>query len=131
MKRTILVMVSCLLASLLIGCASGVYKPGTYAGEGTRRNYGYETAEVTVDRNKITNVTLHRVDNNGQEVNYEEYTGAVFNGQPRPNLKQIRLEQAQQMLQQQSFDVATVTGATDSTQGWKDAVKQALEKAKR
>lgn len=131
MKKILVVITLCLFTSSLLGCASGRYKPGTYVGEGTRRNYGYETAEVAVDQNKITNIVLHRVDTQGQEVNYDDYTGAVVNGQPRPNLKQIRVDQAQQMLQQQTFDVATVTGATDSTQGWKDAVKQALDKAKR
>lgn len=129
MKKLVLLVVVCVLAGSLVACArGGNYKPGTYAGEGTRRTYGYETAEVTVDQKKITKIILHRVEPGGQEVDYEKYSGT---DPSRPNLKQIREDMAREMLDKQTYDVDTVTGATDSSQGWKAAVKQALDKAKR
>jgi uncharacterized protein with FMN-binding domain len=131
MKRILTIAVVLLLAVSLMACSGGKYKAGTYTGEGIHREHGYETADVTVDANKITNIVLHRVNADGTEVNYDEWTGEPVNGKTLPNLKQYRTELAQAMLQQQSTDVNAISGATDSSNGWKQAVQAALDKAKK
>lgn len=131
MKKLLVVATVLLLAISLLACSGGKYKPGTYAGEGEHREHGYETADVTVDANKITAIVLHRLDENGAEVNYDQWTGATVEGRTYPNLKQYRQDLAQAMLQKQSTDVNSITGATESSLGWKQAVQAALNKAKK
>ncbi len=130
MKRTRIVFIGLIallvLASVVLGaCARTKYKAGTYEGASDKRAYGYETAEVTTDANKITQVVLHRRTAEGEIVDYEKYNGTGG----RPDLKQYRLDLAQQMLDKQSAEVDNISGATDSVNGWVTAVKQALEKA--
>lgn len=102
------------------------YNDGTYYGESEHREHGYEAAEVTIEGGKITNIVLMRMTADGEEVDYEEWTGE----NDRPNLKQIREDLAQSMIDNQTYDVDAISTATQSTEAWKDAVKQALEEAK-
>lgn len=133
MKRNkiFFLLLTLLFAISLTACTSDdsedvVYNDGTYYGEGEHREYGYETAEVTIEDGKITNIVLRRMTADGEEVNYEEWTGE----DDKPNLKDIREELAQEMIDKQTYEVDAIATATESCEGWKDAVREALEDAK-
>ncbi len=119
------------LALTLVACGSSdngevTYKDGTYYGEGEHWEHGYEAAEVTIEGGKITKIVLKRMTTDGQEVNYDEWTGE----DGRPNLKQFREDMAKEMIEKQTYDVDTIATATKTSEGWKQAVKNALDKAK-
>src|SRR5690606_30821238 len=99
---------------------------GTYYGEGEHWEHGYEAAEVTIEGGKITKIVLKRMTTDGQEVNYDEWTGE----DGRPNLKQFREDMAKEMIEKQTYEVDTIATATTTSEGWKQAVKNALDKAK-
>ncbi|NLX63013.1 MAG: FMN-binding protein [Tissierellia bacterium] len=129
-NRFFLTLLVLMLAMFLVACGSDssddvTYKDGTYYGEGEHREHGYEAAEVTIEDGKITNIVLKRMTADGQEVNYDEWTGG-----DRPNLKQIREDLAKEMIEKQSYDVDAIATATQSCEGWKDAVKNALAQAR-
>ncbi len=102
------------------------YKDGTYYGEGEHREHGYEAAEVTIEGGKITNIVLKRMTAEGEEVNYDEWTGEG----DRPNLKQFKEDMANEMIEKQTYDVDAIATATQTSEGWKQAVKNALDQAK-
>lgn len=133
MKRAklYLTLLLVVMAMILTACGSDTsedvtYKDGTYYGEGEHREHGYEAAEVTIEDGKIASIVLKRMTADGQEINYDEWTGE----NDRPNLKGIREDLAQSMIDKQSYDVDAIATATQSCEGWKDAVKNALEQAK-
>lgn len=132
MKKTrwYLTLLIVILAVVLTACSSDssedvAYKDGTYYGESEHREHGYEAAEVTIEDGKIANIVLKRMTADGEEVNYDEWTG-----DDRPNLKQIREDLAKAMIEKQSYDVDAIATATQSCEGWKDAVKEALDQAR-
>lgn len=103
------------------------FKDGVYKADGEKRQFGYETVEVTVEGGKITKVDLKRMNPDGTEVNYDEWTGK----DGKPNLKQFREDLAKQIIEKQATDgIDAVSGATDSTKTWIQAVGKALESAK-
>lgn len=106
-----------------------VYKDGTYTAEGDPWQYGKEDATVIIKGGKITDITLRRLDTNGKEVNYNDWTGQTKDNKTYPNLKQYRVDMAKRMIDAQSSEVDTISGATVSTNNWKLAVRRALEKA--
>jgi len=125
------VLLVAVMVMALTACGSNdtgdtTYKDGTYYGEGEHREHGYEAAEVTIEDGKIVNIVLKRMTAEGEEVNYDEWTGE----NNRPNLKQIREDLAQEMIDKQTYEVDAIATATQSCKGWKEAVKNALEDAK-
>lgn len=130
-RRLYLILIVSVMVMALTACGTDksgdtTYKDGTYYGEGEHREHGYEAAEVTIEDGKIVNIVLKRMTAEGQEVNYDEWTGE----NNRPNLKQIREDLAQDMIDKQSYEVDAIATATQSCEGWKEAVKNALEDAK-
>lgn len=107
------------------------YIDGVYEGEGNVWKYGKEEATVVIREGRITCIVLRKLDANGKEVNYDEWTGEEINGTIRPNLKEYRLILAERMLEAQTYDVPPIEGAGVSSESWKLAVKRALQKAKR
>lgn len=104
----------------------GDYNDGTYIGQSEKREFGYEEAEVTIKDGKIEDIVLKRMTPDGEEVDYNEWTGE----DDKPNLKQFKEDVSKNMLEKQSYDVDTVATATETVNGWKEAVKNALEQAK-
>lgn len=107
-----------------------VYKDGTYDAKGDEWKYGNEDATVVINDGMIKSVVLRRLDKEGNEVNYNNWTGKEIDGKLYPNLKQYRLDLADRMIERQTYDVDSISGATISCENWKLAVKRALEKAK-
>ncbi|SHD76107.1 FMN-binding domain protein [[Clostridium] ultunense Esp] len=132
-KVLLAVLVIASLTVTLTGCGSSdnsneevTYKDGTYIGESEKREFGYEEAEVTIEGGKITNIVLKRMTPDGEEVDYDEWTGEG----DRPNLKQFRVDLAEEMIEKQSYEVDAIATATETSEGWKEAVKNSLEQAK-
>lgn len=101
------------------------YKDGVYDVKHKSTKPGYEEAVVTIKDSKIQSVELKRLDANQKEVNYNDWNGT----NDKPNLKQYRIDLAKGMITKQSPDVDVITGATQSSNGWKAAVSSALAKA--
>lgn len=107
----------------------GQYKDGVYSQEEEKGQYGYEAVEVTVEGGKISKVVLKRMNPDGSEVNYDEWTGT--SADKKPNLKQFREDIASKIVENQSTDgIDTISGATDSSKSWLELVGKALEAAK-
>ncbi|MBU5592220.1 FMN-binding protein [Clostridium sp. MSJ-4] len=112
--------------------AKAQYKDGTYKAEGDKWQFGQEDATVEIKDDKITSITLRRLDTNGKEVDYDQWQGQKDEtGKVHPNLKQFRLDMAKKMIDKQSTDVDTISGATVSTKNWKAATQRALDEAKK
>lgn len=109
--------------------AEGKYKDGTYEGKGDPWEYGSEDATVVIKDNKMEEITLRRLDKEGNEVNYDDWTGEEKDGKTYPNLKQYRIDIANEMIEKQTYEVDSISGATVSSDNWKLAVKRALEQA--
>lgn len=132
-KVLLAISIIALLTVTLAACGSSdtsngdvIYNDGTYIGESEKREFGYEEAEVTIEGGEITNIVLKRMTPEGDEVDYDEWTGE----DDRPNLKQFKEDLAEEMIEKQSYDVDAIATATETSQGWKEAVKNALEQAK-
>lgn len=142
MKRLLALFLSTMLIFSFAGCSKKEdkkkessktqYKAGTYTAKGDKWQYGQEEAVVEVKDGKITSITLRRLDNEGKEVDYEKWKGEKDeSGKVYPNLKQYRIDMAKKMMETQSPDVDTISGATVSTKNWKVAVERALDQAKK
>lgn len=113
MKNIKRVLISALALVALTACATS-YKAGTYEGEAT----GYSPdkkikVSVTVDdKSKISEVKVV------EHAETEEIGGVAFE-----TLIKSAIEKG-------SADFDSVTGATVTSEGFKDAIKAALEKAK-
>ncbi len=107
----------------------GKLKDGTYDATGETWKYGNENATIDIKDDKITKITLRRLTNENQEVNYEEWTGVEFEGKVRPNLKEFREEMAKRMIDKQTYSVDAIAGATISCDNWMLAVSRALQQA--
>lgn len=101
-------------------------KNGTYDVKNKSTKGGYEEAIVTIKDGKFENIELKRLDKNQKEVNYSQWDGTKYG---HPNLKQYRLDLAKAMIDKQSANVDTISGATESSNGWKAAVDDVLGKA--
>ncbi|NSW90715.1 MAG: FMN-binding protein [Firmicutes bacterium] len=107
------------------------YKDGTFVGVGDKWQYGNEDATVVINDGKIRSINLRRLDTEGNEVDYDNWTGKEINGKLYPNLKKFRKDLADAMIEKQTYEVDAISGATVSSENWKLAVKRALEKAKK
>ncbi len=105
------------------------YKDGTYDAQGEIREHGSESATVVIENGKIKDIILRRLDTEGNEVDYEQWTGEEVDGKTYPNLKQYRIDLANEMVKEQTYKVDSISGATESSVNWKLAVQRALEKA--
>jgi len=102
------------------------YGDGIYTGESEKREFGYESAEVTIEDGQIADIVLRRMTPEGEEVDYDEWDGQG----DKPNLKQFKDDLAKEMVSNQTYDVDSISTATETSEGWKAAVKEALDKAK-
>jgi major membrane immunogen (membrane-anchored lipoprotein) len=101
-------------------------KSGTYDIKHKSTKDGYEEAVVTIKDGKFENIELKRLDKKEKEVDYNQWDGTKYG---YPNLKQYRLDLAKAMIDKRSANVDVITGATESSNGWKAAVDAAISKA--
>jgi uncharacterized protein with FMN-binding domain len=103
------------------------YIDGVYGSMYQNKQTGFEEAIVTIQDGKIQHVELKKLDDNKNEVNYEEWDGTKWG---HPNLKQYKVDLAKAMIAKQSSEVDVIAGATWSSNGWKAAAANALKNAK-
>ena len=113
MKKISMMTASALMSvALLVGCGSTGLKAGSYTGEGQGNN-GPIKVTVTVAEEKISAVT---VDENSETPDYwDKAEGPI-------------LEAA--VGKTSADDIDVVAGATNSSNGIKEAIKAALDQAK-
>ncbi|MHB8063285.1 MAG: FMN-binding protein [Ruminiclostridium sp.] len=105
------------------------YKDGSYDEKGDPWAQGQEEAVIIIKDGKISNVALMRLDKAGKEIDYSKFDGKVHEGKTYPNLKEFRESLAKKIIEIQSAQVDTISGATVSTGNWKVAAQKALKKA--
>jgi uncharacterized protein with FMN-binding domain len=110
--------------------ATTKFKDGSYDEKGDPWAQGQEEAIIIIKDKKIINVTLMRLDKAGKEIDYTKFDGKEHEGKLYPNLKEIKETLAKKIIEIQSAQIDTVSGATVSTGNWKVAVQKALDKAK-
>lgn len=101
----------------------GMYFDGVFQAKSKADEHGYAIAVVTIKDDKITNVELKYIDAEGKQRNFETY-------EYEPAVKAYR-ELPNKFTLANTYDVDTVTGATISSAKYIEAVKNALEIAKR
>lgn len=136
MKKISVAVLSVVLSLAVVGCAAKTqntsnnlsetvtYKDGTYNTKNKSAKGGYEEAVVTIKDGKIQSIELKRLDESSKEINYNEWDGTMA-----PNIKQARQDLAKAIVEKQSIEVDSFTGATASSEGWKKAVTDALAQA--
>ncbi|MBE3519879.1 MAG: FMN-binding protein [Firmicutes bacterium] len=112
-----------IFAVLLSGCKPRVYNDGVYKGISTADIHGYAIAEVTIKKDKIVAVKLSEITEKGEVKDYATY--------PYPEAKAANETMSRRFVEKNSADVDTVAKATNSSRKYIEAVKFALEKAKK
>ena len=115
-KKLSLIMLMLITTIALVGCggsteSAGIFKPGTYTAT-TEAYKGEMKVEVEFDKDKILAIkVLEHVDTEGLADN-------AFN------------DTIEKILEAQSSEVETVTGATESSNALMKAVQDAIDQAK-
>ncbi|HHY35367.1 MAG TPA: FMN-binding protein [Firmicutes bacterium] len=112
-----------LLMMLLSGCKPRVYNDGTYKGISTADIHGYAIAEVTIKKDTIIAVKLSEITEKGEVKDYAAY--------PYPEAKAANETMSKRFVEKNSADVDTVAKVTNSSQKYIEAVRFALEKARK
>lgn len=94
--------------------AEGIYTPGTYSGSG--KGMGPITVDITVTSDAITEVVIKGTSETAGVGGKEAIESGVF---------------AEEILETQSADIDTISGATLTCNGVKEATEEALELAKK
>jgi uncharacterized protein with FMN-binding domain len=102
---------------------SGNYFDGVFQAKSKTDEYGYAIAIVTLKDDIITNVELTYIDAEGKKRDFETY-------EYEPSVKAYS-ELPKKFVMANTYDVDTITGATISSIKYIQAVKNALEIAKR
>ena len=144
MKRTVISIVFILvfIPLLLSGCKSSdgnvAYKDGTYVGKSSEDDQGaYGEATITVKDARITDCKYVTREKNGtiKDENYGKVNGEISNRDYYDKAQHAvaAMEQyAQKFVKvQKPEDVDAISGATIAFNQFKEAVNNALEKAKK
>lgn len=138
MRRILtLVLVGLFLLFAISGCSSktatGTYKDGTYKAEQPNFDeHGWKgQIEITVKDGKIASVTYNEVNKDGQlkrdDQQYAENMKAKTGVTPKEAYEKLE----QQLIEKQDPDkVDTVTGATHTSQTFKELAAEVLKSAK-
>lgn len=121
-----------MLMLILTACVNNkavVYKDGIYESSGEKWKYGHEKAVVLIKNGKIEDVQLMRFDKNNKEIDYSTWTGEKVNGVVFPNLLEYKETMASKIIEKQSINIDSISGATLTTDNWKKAVGRALKEA--
>lgn len=97
-----------------------VYFGGIFQGRSKSDNHGYAIAIVELQNDKIVDVQLKEVDENGEPKDLVSY--------PHEPLGKAYNQLRQMFIQKNSYDIDDFTGATRSSEKYKEAVKNALAK---
>jgi len=112
-----------LLALSVAACKPKVYNEGTFKGISQGDSHGYAIADVTVQKDKITAVKLTEITELGVDKDYATY--------PYPKAQEANIEMAKRFVGKSDANVDAYSGATSSSDKYKEAVAHALEKARK
>ena len=101
----------------------GEYFDGVFQARSEIDDHGYCIAVVKIKDDKITDAVLKDIDAKGQEKDFEKYDY-------EPSKKAFK-ELPERFVRENSYQVDIVTGATHSSIKYRDAVKKAMESAKK
>lgn len=135
MKRLMtFAMVLALAAAVLVGCAPKeppappapvyIHNNGTFFASSNATARGYMTAEVTIENDKITAVTLVGYGNLATEKDETYGAAAGYTA-----YHEMKVELPKAFIEKNTWDVDIYTGATSSSNQSKQAVQRAIEKA--
>ncbi|ACL70628.1 FMN-binding protein [Halothermothrix orenii] len=105
------------------GGYTGKYFDGTFQGRSDKTEYGYAVALVTIKDDKITDVELKEVNGEGEWKDFSQY-----DWEPAVEANE---EMPERFIEANSYDVDTYSKATQSSIKYKEAVKRALEHARK
>lgn len=100
--------------------AKSVYFNGVFQGRSKSDNHGYAIAIVELKDDKMVDVRLEEVDENGELKDLASY--------PYEPLTKAYNQLREMFIQKNSYDTDNLTGATRSSEKYKEAVKNALAK---
>ncbi|MDP2872759.1 MAG: FMN-binding protein [Bacillota bacterium] len=127
MSVTIRIIALIALIAALIAAAAGlrttVYTDGSYQAVSQANDKGYTWAQVTLRRDKITAVELKEFDGKAAEKDFATY--------PWAQARQANEVMPGRFVEKNTWDVDIVAEATSSSNKYREAVKFALEKARR
>jgi uncharacterized protein with FMN-binding domain len=123
LKATMVFSVFITLLVLAPACRPKVFNDGTYTGISQGDSHGHAVAEVTIQQDKIARVKLTEFTEVGVEKDYATY--------PWPKSKEAKDTLENAFVGRQDTNVDAVTGATNSSNKFKEAVGFALEKARK
>jgi len=101
----------------------GKYFDGVFQARSKMDEYGYAIAIVTLKDDKMTDVKLKYMDAEGRERDFDTY-------EYEPSVRAFK-ELPEKFIIANSYNVDVITGATSSSNKYKEAVKNALEIARR
>lgn len=124
-RRSIVIALLVLSLALTVvpACKPKVYTDGTYQAVSTADDNGYTWAKVVIESDKIKSVELKEFQGTGLEKDFATY--------PWPQAKTARDTMPAKFVAKNDWNVDVVAEATGSSNKYKEAVKFALEKAKR
>lgn len=99
------------------------YFDGTFFGKSASGQHGYAVTRVTIKGDKITGVVLDWVSADGTMMDWAKEAKSF------PTGVKARDEMAKRFVEKNSADVDVFTGATNSSQAYKEAVANALKAA--
>ncbi len=118
----LIALIAAVIAAAL-GLRATVYTDGTYQAVSQANDKGYTWAQVTLRRDKITAVELKEFDGKAAEKDFATY--------PWAQARQANELLPQRFVEKNTWDVDIVAEATSSSNKYREAVKFALEKARR
>jgi uncharacterized protein with FMN-binding domain len=122
-SRLLAVLAAVMLLAALTGCRPSTYVDGTYQAVSQADPKGYAWARVTIQGDKITGVEIKEITEKMIEKDLQTY--------PWEKTREAYTTLSAQFVSKNTWDVDTVAQATSSSRKYKEAVKLALEKAKR
>lgn len=132
MKKLIAILLNLLLIFNTISCnANKYYKDGLFVGIGEPYTDGNDDCTIAISEGRISDITLRHFDSNGEEINYDEWTGKPVNGIINSNLKEYRGDFIEEVLEAQTYDIKSIDEIPIISNNWKLALKRALDQAKK
>ncbi|MGB9820500.1 MAG: FMN-binding protein [Pseudothermotoga sp.] len=119
----VMVVVGALLL-IAANATSKAYRDGTFQAASQADRYGYVRVAVTLEGDRIKDVSIKEFDGLGVEKLYDVY-GLRF-----PLLREMHKEMSRRFVEKNTWEVDTFTGATSSSKKAIEAVKFALERAR-
>lgn len=130
-KVIVFIILGLFFVFFLVGCEgqeatpeveTNQFNDGTYTGYSDATDHGYAWAKVTIKGDDIANVELMEITEKGNEKDYDTYNY-------EPSVKAYQ-EMPERFEKADSAEVEVYSGATDSSEKFKQAVARALDYAR-